>query len=100
MTPLDQLKEIAKKATPGPWFAREPSVHGNWVVENTIGMWIDVPQGESTARHIANCNPKTVLTLIECLEMAIKELKFYGDRRTYDAGERIESKLKELHHDE
>lgn len=77
---LAEIREREHKAVPGPWFVREPrSPDGNWVVENTYGLWIEVPEGENTARLIVllrnNC-----LSLLSIVEVQAKALEFYAKK--------------------
>lgn len=71
------------KHTPGPWFVREPSIFNrNWIVENTIGLWIEVPPGEYTARLIAAAP--------ELLQF-VKSIKCY---RQYDCLETLKNNIR------
>ena len=57
---LEKLKELAQKATPGPWF-----VYGSGVA---FGVYMVANVWEQDARYIAAANPRTVLELIAEVE--------------------------------
>ena len=68
---LNELNELAKKATPGPWFSI-------WVGDNMCSVSTDAqddnksiaiePIAENDAAYIAAANPQTILMLIEEIE--------------------------------
>lgn len=95
---LDQLREIAQNATPGPWSA-DVGVRGDCVVFGPNGRfllnaqaephWLEYP-GETRSvafdvdrrdcTHIATFDPPTVLDLIERVEAAERALDFHAQR--------------------
>lgn len=72
MIHLDELKEKASKATPGPW---EMSAHHGIHVLGNKDRTVAHDTTITDAAFIAATNPLTVQTLIECLEDAVKELR-------------------------
>lgn len=88
MTPiLTQLKEIAGKATPGPWTVYTPLAYITPGIEAANGKTIVVYQGGwdnddggvrtgvSDALHIATFNPETTGKLLDALEYALSVLE-------------------------
>lgn len=96
--PLDvkKLREVAEKATPGPW---ERFDNGYWSVigQSTFSVvsaskdsdgereLITREKGSyENATFIATFNPETVLKLIERLERYRAALKFYADKNNWN----------------
>lgn len=64
---LQQLKEMAEKATPGPWRHGIHSYH-DFVAQNSTDLMICDDGTPDNSRYIAAANPQTVLQLIERCE--------------------------------
>lgn len=76
---LEELEQLASKATPGPWTAfTEESFSGWWAVgdldEREIGSG-DGGYDEEDARFIAQANPATILALLNHIRTMQQELK-------------------------
>jgi hypothetical protein len=84
MTPLLELEQSARAATPGPWFVDEDPRHGmswNRSIDTDDGHGHTVcfmthsdgkfpERDKATAEHIANCDPQTILALVEVAKAA------------------------------
>lgn len=95
MTPSDlqRIRELASKATPGPWSAR--CVHGEWRVTSGPGNGIVAdtglyPTGEPDACYLAACSPDVILALLDRAERAERE------RDELDDGEGLLAKVRDL----
>lgn len=103
--PLDikKYREIAEKATPGPWVQnftvvempinqqslyQRPVCH--CAVENPCQTGPSSPNPHGNAEFIATFNPETVLRLLDTIEKYEAVLKFYADRKNW-AGESYKS---------
>lgn len=84
MTDLTKLKELAERATPGPWSAvweegddtAWPNLFpiiqadGGETVIGNEGFYSDLEQDKANAKFIAAANPQAILGLLERLEKA------------------------------
>ncbi|MFV3416117.1 ead/Ea22-like family protein [Pseudomonas sp. NY15436] len=84
MTDLTKLKELAERATPGPWSAvweegddtAWPNLFpiiqadGGETVIGNEGFYSDLEQDKANAKFIAAANPQAILGLIERLDKA------------------------------
>lgn len=98
MIPLiEQLREKARKATPGPWVAEEefevittveqrnpgrPSFPVICVTTVPYQQGHDLPDEAASANteHIAAANPKTILKLLDAIEVMREALDEIGDK--------------------
>lgn len=75
---LNELKELARNATPGPWEAGDDDISGKKNIyarqedDHSIHDWhiakVTYAGTEDDARYIAAANPKTILDLIAEIE--------------------------------
>lgn len=84
---ITELKELAEKATPGPWLHEKENVHTGGVCSVNQGgepwfevwspNWMDAPakNNEADAAYIAAANPAEILELIAQLEDAQGEIR-------------------------
>lgn len=87
--PLDTFKkyrEIAERATPGPWFVNKKYQH-EVLSDDSDEKWHMTAQADlhSTAHFIATFNPKTVLRLLDTIERYKAPLEFYAERKNWAA---------------
>lgn len=93
---LQRLKELAEKATPGPWVEARPGLltKGDWdsvfVDDDTdcsdcICYNVEVPDD---AQFIAACDPQTILKLIAAVEAA-REMEYRGMTVTTQLGKAL-----------
>lgn len=77
---LNELKELAEKATPGPWIYDEED--GTIEPLETVGLRsiIAEPTYSNDAAFIAAANPQTVLELIAEIERREKEADWLAAR--------------------
>jgi len=80
---LNELREIAKRATPGPWRYSPATFYEDWTIE-TPECFVkqeesDVPISDNDGRYIAAANPATVLELLDTIEKYKSALTYYGD---------------------
>lgn len=84
--PLAKLKELAEKATPGPWKAI-PTYDENKFLNVSVvsprgdadlGTWMVCAAREANAAFIAAVNPQTVLALVERIEELEAIIKLGG----------------------
>lgn len=104
MSDIERLREIAAKATPGPW--RKSLFEGDdgtphigdfgWTVYGCpAGETEDSEQGRADADYIAEADPSTVLALLDRLEAAeaaverVRALADECDRRTTREPDRV-----------
>lgn len=77
---LANLKELAKKATPGPWDTGESRHDPSWVVWRETGFQIATCQirvnGFNNAAYIAGISPDVLLALIKEIEQLHHEKDF------------------------
>lgn len=71
---IDQLKEAARKATPGPWEALDDVMGGNFVMEPDGGDPIAETERPRDMRYIALASPEVILDLIQKYEEVTKAL--------------------------
>lgn len=100
---ITELKELAEKATPGPWLHEKENVHTGGVCSVNQGgepwfevwspNWMDAPaqNNEADAAYIAAANPAAILELITQLEDAQGEIRAL---RATEAG--LRERVKEL----
>lgn len=91
---LSKLKQLAFKATPGPWESRcrEFSNHALPIVWTEFG-WLDSLPREyrvPSVEFIAAANPAAVLALIERIE----QLEYAAQRVVKDAGDVLDAESK------
>lgn len=68
----NQLREVAEKATPGPWrYDYEPGYCGEIIAASgtCLATFNDEPSA-STAAHIATFNPALVMKMLDVVEAA------------------------------
>jgi len=93
---LTKLKEIAEKATPGPYYVQdaEPGYASVFAVDKTGDELVCRQAFSSDAHHIATFNPSTVLILLDVIERQREALEWYAsverpaDEYSSDCGER------------
>lgn len=89
---ITELKELAEKATPGPWELETYDEKLGWVISNqSIFADCAYVTSEDTARFIAAANPAEILDLIAKLEDAQGEIRAL---RATEAG--LRERVKEL----
>lgn len=79
---LDQLRQVAKRATPGPWVVYDRGigyeVHDAYGYELNGGMRETFTEADAT--HIATFDPPTALALIDRAEAAEQAVDFHAQR--------------------
>ena len=64
------LRELAEKATPGPWHLGEADSEGNYpdlmAGNECLADFCQTP----TAAYIAACSPERIIALLDCVEAA------------------------------
>ncbi len=72
MIDTTQLRELAQKASPGPWYTSAPSEHAVWYdIKDGRYLIADTSSGftdDGNAEYIAAANPATVLALLNELD--------------------------------
>ncbi len=92
---IQALKEVAERATPGPWTSEYCYVYGG--DDRTI--YDEGGHTPDDALHIATFNPQTVLAMIRVIEAvpdAIEELQESGFTLAQDKLERALKALEDL----
>lgn len=80
MIDLKALREVAEKATPGPWHIGHISEHEPEIVDidGSNGLTICKSYGQADSSYLCAANPITILALIDRLERYEKALKYYA----------------------
>lgn len=96
-----QLRELAQKASPGPWYTSAPSEHAVWYdIKDGRYLIADTSSGftdDGNAEYIAAANPATVLALLDELdrlrnvESATLQGKKIGCRCTYTDNQTVDT---------
>jgi hypothetical protein len=91
MTPqqLAEIKRLAGKATPGPWFVHDEFGLCRGDSTNEKKSWpIDCHE---TDLYIAAANPEAILKLIDSYEKMVKCVEFYGSEEAMSCRLRCKS---------
>lgn len=93
---VNKLRELAQKATPGPWRVGTPPPNGEQTIGTRLGLMVAVAttgagvSSESNADFIAAANPAAILDLIDRLEAAEKDAKRYESFCAYLVSDRTD----------
>jgi hypothetical protein len=80
---LKKLREVAEKATPGPWLCSGRYIgtprHMSYIGEcrDKNGNWSDDVLASSNGRYIATFNPQTILALLDAYEAIARDAERY-----------------------
>lgn len=74
---LQSLREKANAATPGKWTASDPDTNHYEVIERH-GGWVARCECQEDTDFIVAANPKTVLALLDALEIAKSFIEGYS----------------------
>lgn len=76
MSSLTELRELADKATPGPWVDRHPP-GDSWISADVSGLTYIVAKGldDPDARYIAACSPEVIKALVAVAEAASRQME-------------------------
>lgn len=97
-TPLDQIEEKARQATPGKWQTNEPASYNTYPgvylilggIPNTDAEVVVINDDEAkreNLEYIALCNPALVLDWAKETRRLRGALEFYADKRNWDDGD-------------
>ena len=85
---IERLEELARAATPGPWFVHPTLGHAVATVSKTRICADGIPQADphSDAAYIAACDPSTILKLTAAGTAATELVAVLSEYGTFPPG--------------